>query len=184
MSLLMVLTIHGGKHRVGGALDDGLQRGQLLGAKFAQHMAHHAFASRTTVGGGDADLEARELIAAEGGNEGADAVVARCGAAGAETQASEREIDIVVNHERLHGRGLVKMTDGLGGTTAVVHEGERFEQMAAVELRHEAGPALFLAESGSQASRDFVQHHKSNVVTCVAVGFAGIAEADNEARSV
>jgi hypothetical protein len=49
-----------------------------------------------------------------------------------------------------------------------------------IELREQATPTLFLTESGFEAFGEFVQHHKSDVVTCVAVGFSGVAESDDE----
>ena len=72
------------------------------------------------------------------------------------------------------------MSHSLHGTPTFIHEGERFQKMPTIELREQAAPTLFLTESGFEAFGEFVQHHKSDVVTCVAVGFSRVAESDDE----
>lgn len=126
-----------------------------------------------------AETEARELVGAEMGGDGFEAVIAAAGPVFTVAEDAKLKIKVITDHEDVLGSDLVEASEGLDGLTGFVVEGLGFD---------EDGASLFQpdgAEFGLLPVKlmDFgvkIQRQEAEVVAGEVVLVAWVAEADDE----
>ena len=78
-----------------------------------------------------AEAEARELVGAEMGGDGFEAVIAAAGPVFAVAESAELKIKVITDHEDVFGGNFVEVGEGLDGLAGFVVEGLRFDENGA-----------------------------------------------------
>ena len=165
-----------------------IKHGELFGGEPPEHMGDGARAplGRVVGGGTDADAQAREVLGAEVLNRAAQPVVTAGAAAGAQAQATERQVHVVHQHEQLGGAEAIPVEGGADRAAAVVHVGLRHQQPQALRPGANLGeltvqPGL-VAEAHSAGTGEALQHHETHVVTGVGVFGPRIAKTHQQLK--
>ena len=165
--------------RIGRRIDDALEIRPLAAIERAQHV----------VDGGprrlaDADAQARELLAVQLADDRAQAVVAAGAARRPQPEASERQREVVGDHEQVVERRVVAGQDLAHGQAGLVHERLRLDELQVEGL--EAAPddargvALLAATRPAGPVGQAVEHHPADVVTCLRVAAARVSQPDDD----
>ena len=127
----------------------------------------------------DADLDAGELVGAEAGDDGFQAVVAAGRAVFADAELADGERNVVKEDEHPLRRDLIKVRGSLDRDAGGVHKGLRLheKQPLAVEVRLRGeGLESLLGNLDLQARSQQVKGHETGIVTGLLVFRARIAE--------
>ena len=131
----------------------------------------------------DADLDAREILAAEMVDDVFQPVLAACRALRAHAQCTHVERNIVRQHNDPFGRDLVKRRCSVHRLAGQVHEGLRLEEEHALAAQHplaherlELHPVDLLPGARTVA----FQRAEARIVPGVIVLAAGIAQPDDQ----
>lgn len=128
-----------------------------------------------------AEAEARELVGAEVGGDGFEAVIAAAGPVFAVAEGAKSEVKIVANHENVLGGDFVEVGEGLDGLAGFVVEGLGLDENGASLLQPDGAEFGFLPVK----LMDFgvkIQCQEAEVVAGEVVLSAGIAETNDEAH--
>ncbi|MNX84031.1 hypothetical protein D3C86_1158110 [compost metagenome] len=160
-------------------MQQGVQPGFLGLVEVAQDVRHDQMALARMADAHAAPAE----VGAQVADQAADAVLARCAAAGLHAEAARGQVDLVVEDDDLAGFDLVEARRLADRAAALVHIGLRFHQqdldraVGAVDLAF-ADDGLELGPLGTEApaARDLVHGHEADVVAVLLVFGARIAE--------
>ena len=78
-----------------------------------------------------AETEARELVGAEMGGDGFEAVIAAAGPVFTVAEDAKLKVKVITDHENVLGGNLVEVGEGLDGLARFVVEGLRFDENGA-----------------------------------------------------
>ena len=130
-----------------------------------------------------AETETGEILGAEAGGDGFQAVIAAAGAFDAETGFAERQVEIVANDRNMLGWNFVILCESLHSFAGVIIKNLGFEKNGIVGFVPE-GVIFRLFPVKMMDFRIKIQEEKAEVVAGEVVFWAGITESDDKIHKI
>jgi len=125
----------------------------------------------------NSNLEPGEFAGTQVSNETTNSIVSPWPTIHSEAELPQRKGNIIVNHEDLLRRNLVKAGCGRDRTATEVHVGLRLEQKKPAHRATDLSlPLLLPLEEKASSCRQAVQHLKTHVVPCSGILPTGVSQ--------
>jgi hypothetical protein len=184
----LVELIHGGVHAVGVRIferirgaGDGLGNGwHLVWLEHSEDMVVESSITWTT----DPDAEAWDFLGTEVDENGVEAIVAAGSAGFSEANCPERKGGIIKDNQDLLVGDFEIFCEIADSFAAEVHESLGLHECATTDLGGFGVPLGLKGKIRHGTARQLISDKKADVVACVSVLRAGIAEASHEPKCI
>jgi hypothetical protein len=143
--------------------------------KGAKNMAHQLLSVHAI----DAQFQSRKTVAREMSQEGTNPVVAAVPPVHTKAEVTQREGNIIEDHENLLGLPAEEAGQRADGAATFVHVGKRLDQKDIVNFACPGFPLVFKMELLPRPPGESIEHPKTDIMAGVEIFVPGIPESND-----